>query len=124
MRKKDIKIRINEILWKKSLEKIESDFGRKYCKTDSMMIIMLLALYKRKSILRNSDNIYLAVQRSEQLDSSNYTFITIAVYDGLLELLQKLHPKYDPPIPITTKISESLRILSAAFFILLNSSLS
>ena len=108
MRKKDIKIRINEILWKKSLEKIESDFGRKYCKTDSMMIIMLLALYKRKSILRNSDNIYLAVQRSEQLDSSNYTFITIAVYDGLLELLQKLHPALPYSQLIESAIADSI----------------
>ena len=115
MRKKDIKIRINEILWKKSLEKIESDFGRKYCKTDSMMIIMLLALYKRKSILRNSDNIYLAVQRSEQLDSSNYTFITIAVYDGLLELLQKLHPALPYSQLIESAIADYL-VLPRSFY--------
>ena len=115
MRKKDIKIRINEIIWKKSLEKIESDFGRKYCKTDSMMIIMLLALYKRKSILRNSDNIYLAVQRSEQLDSSNYTFITIAVYDGLLELLQKLHPALPYSQLIESAIADYL-VLPRSFY--------
>ena len=35
-----------------------------------------------------------------------------------------LAPKYEPPIPITTKTSESVFILSLAFFILENSSLS
>ena len=45
MKKRDIKIQINEILWEKALEKIETDFGKKYCKTNSLLIIMLLALY-------------------------------------------------------------------------------
>ena len=39
MRKKDIKIQINEILWEMALEKIENEFGKKYCKTDSLLII-------------------------------------------------------------------------------------
>ena len=56
MKKKDIKIQINEILWKKALEKIESDFGEKYCKTDCILIIMLLALYKKMHKSHNTDN--------------------------------------------------------------------
>ena len=55
MRKNDIKIQINEILWEMALEKIENEFGKKYCKTDSLLIIMLLAVYKMKSKLRTTD---------------------------------------------------------------------
>jgi len=60
MIKKDIRIQISEILWKKAQEKIESDFGRKYCKTDGLMIIMLLKLYKSRNKHRSSNNLYLA----------------------------------------------------------------
>ena len=94
MRKKDIKIQINEILWEMALEKIENEFGKKYCKTDSLIIIMLLAFYKRKSKLRTTDNLYLAVNHPEQLSTSAYKSMTIAVYDGLLDMLQEKYPEY------------------------------
>lgn len=73
-------------------EKIESDFGKKYAKTDCLLIIMLLALYKRKSRLRKSDNLYLAVGQPDWLAPSTYKSMTIAVYGGLLDMLQERHP--------------------------------
>lgn len=82
MIRKDIKIQINTILWENAVKKIESDFGKKYAKTDCMLIIMLLALYKRKSKLRSKDNLYLAVNHPDQLAISTYKSMTIAVYDG------------------------------------------
>ena len=94
MRKKDIKIQINEILWEMALEKIENEFGKKYCKTDSLLIIMLLAVYKMKSKLRTTDNLYLAVNHPDQLAPSAYKSMTIAVYDGLLDMLQEQHPDF------------------------------
>lgn len=94
MIKKDIKIQINEILWKKALEKIESDFGKKYYKTDSLLIIMLLALYKKKNKLRTTNNLYLAINYPKQLAPSSYKSMTIAVYDGLLDRLQEQHPDF------------------------------
>ncbi|MFW5556297.1 MAG: hypothetical protein ACOCN3_15285 [Roseburia inulinivorans] len=94
MRKKDIKIQINEILWEMALEKIENEFGKKYCKTDSLLIIMLLAVYKMKSKLRTTDNLYLAVNHPDQLAPSAYKSMTIAVYDGLLDRLQEQHPAF------------------------------
>ena len=92
MVRKDIKIQINTILWEMAQRKIESDFGKKYTKTDSILIIMLLALYKKKNKLRNASNLYLATQHPDQLASSAYKTLTIAVYDGLLDMLQKQHP--------------------------------
>lgn len=94
MVKKDIKIQINEILWEKALEKIESDFGKKYCKTDCILIIMLLALYKKKNKLHSTNNLYLAVNHPDQLAPSAYKSMTIAVYDGLLDRLQEQHPDF------------------------------
>ena len=92
MKRKDIKIQINTILWQMAQKKIETDFRKKYTKTDCLLIIMLLALYKKKSKLRSADNLYLAVKHPDQLAPSTYITMTIAVYDGLLEMLQEQHP--------------------------------
>lgn len=89
MIKKDIKIRVNTILWEMALKKMESDFERKYSKTDSLLIIMLLALYKKKSKLRSADNMYRAVEHPDQIAPSAYRDMTIAVFDGLLDILQE-----------------------------------
>ena len=87
MVRKDIKIQINTILWENAVKKIETDFGKKYTKTDCMLIIMLLALYKKKNKLHSTDNLYLAVNHPDQLAPSAYKSMTIAVYDGLLDRL-------------------------------------
>ena len=94
MIRKDIKIKINTFLWEMARKKIESDFGKKYSQTDCILIIMLLALYKKKSNLRSTDNLYLAIQHPLQLQSSASKSMTIAVYDGLLDMLQELHPTF------------------------------
>lgn len=93
MRRKDIKIQINTILWEKAQKKIEINFGKKYAKTDCLLIIMLLALYKSKSRLRKSDNLYLAIGQPDWLAPSAYKTMTIAVYDGVLNMLQEQHPE-------------------------------
>lgn len=92
MVKKDIKIQINTILWENAVKKIETVLGKKYTKTDCMLIIVLLALYKKKSKLHKTDNLYLAVTHPDQLAPSGYKTTTIAVYDGLLEMLQEQYP--------------------------------
>ncbi len=92
MVKKDITIQINLVLWEAAQKKVEFDFGKKYTKTDCLLIIMLLALYKRKSKLRSADNLYLAVKQPDQLAPSAYKTMTIAVYDGLLTMLQEQYP--------------------------------
>ena len=94
MRKRDIKIQVNTILWEMVLKKIENEFGKKYCKTDCILIIMLLALYKKKNKLRKAENLYLAVNHPDQLAPSAYKSMTIAVYDGLLDMLQEQHPDF------------------------------
>lgn len=85
---------MREFLWEKRLEKIESDFGKKYTKTDCMLIIKLLALYKKKNKLHNTDNLYLAVNHPDQLTPSAYKSMMIAIYDGLLDMLQEQHPDF------------------------------
>lgn len=52
MVRKDIKIQINTILWENAVKKIETDFGKKYNKTDCMLIIIFLALYKKNTPLQ------------------------------------------------------------------------
>ena len=94
MVRKDIKIQINTILWENAVKKIETDFEKKYTKTDCMLIIMLLALYKKKNKLHSTDNLYLAVNHPDQLAPSAYKSMTIAVYDGLLDRLQEQHPAF------------------------------
>lgn len=59
-----------------------------------MLIIMLLALYKKKNKLHSTDNLYLAVNHPDQLAPSAYKSMTIAVYDGLLDMLQEQHPAF------------------------------
>ena len=115
MRKKDIKIQINEILWEMALEKIENEFGKKYCKTDSLLIIMLLAIYKMKSKLRTTDNLYLAVNHPDQLAPSTYKSMTIAVYDGLLDMLQEQHPDFTYSQIIEFAIADYL-VLPTSFY--------
>ena len=115
MVKKDIKIQINTILWEIALKKMESDFGKKYSKTDSLLIIMLLALYKRKSRLRTSDNLYLAVTHPDQLAPSAYKSMTIAVYSGLLDVLLEQHPKSTYPQLIEFAIAAYL-VLPMTFY--------
>lgn len=115
MQRKDIKIQINTILWEMAQEKIESDFGKRYVKTDCMLIFILLALYKRKSRLRTSDNLYLAINHPDQLAPSVYKTITIAVYDGLLEMLQEQHPKFTQSQLIESAITDYL-VLPMTFY--------
>ena len=115
MVKKDIKIQINEILWEKALEKIESDFGKKYCKTDCILIIMLLALYKKKNKLHSTNNLYLAVNHPDQLAPSAYKSMTIAVYDGLLDMLQEQHPDFTYSQIIEFAIADYL-VLPTSFY--------
>ena len=57
-------------------------------------------MYKRKSRLRTSDNLYQVLQHPNQLETSAYTVRTIAVYDGLLKMLHEQHPSktYSPLI--------------------------
>lgn len=92
MKRKDITIKINLVLWEMAQKKIEADFGKRHAQTDCLLIIMLQALYKRKSRLRTSDNLYLALEQPDQLAPSAYKTMTIAVYDGLLEMLQEQYP--------------------------------
>lgn len=60
MRKKDIKIKVNKNLWRKMKEKVESEFGEKFCDSDCLLIVLLLAVYKRKNKQRSHDNKYLS----------------------------------------------------------------
>ena len=115
MVKKDIKIQINTFLWELVQKKIESDFGKKYSKTDNLLIIMLLALYKRKSKLRSADNLYLAVKHPDQLAPSTYKSMTIAVYGGLLDMLQEQHPESTYTQLIESAIADYL-ILPMTFY--------
>ena len=115
MVRKDIKIQINTFLWELAQKKIESDFGKKYSKTDNLLIIMLLALYKRKSKLRSADNLYLAVKHPDQLAPSTYKSMTIAVYGGLLDMLQEQHPESTYTQLIESAIADYL-ILPMTFY--------
>ena len=115
MKRKDIKIQINTILWEMAQKKIEADFRKKYTKTDCLLIIMLLALYKRKSRLRTSDSLYLAIEQPDQLAPSAYKVLTIAVYDGLLDMLQELHPEFTYMMFITQCIDKAMIESSICF---------
>lgn len=115
MIKKDIKIKINIILWEMAIKKIESDFGKKYSQTDCMLIIMLLALYKKRSNLRTTDNLYLAIQHPNQLESSAYNSMTIDVYDRLLDMLQEIHPTFTYSKLIESSIADFL-VLPLTFY--------
>lgn len=115
MVRKDIKIRINTILWEMAQKKIESDFGKKYAQTDCLLIIMLLALYKRKSRFRTSDNLYLAIGQPDQLAPSAYKTMTIAVYNILLVMLQEQYPEFTYSQLIESTIADYL-VLPMTFY--------
>lgn len=89
MRKKDIKIKVNKNLWRKMKEKVESEFGEKFCDSDCLLIVLLLAVYKRKNKQRSHDNKYLSCESSTEFDDDNYFQKTISVYAELLDHLQK-----------------------------------
>lgn len=92
MRRTDVTLNINKILWEKALKKIETDFGKKYCQTDSALIIMLLALYKKKDKLRSEDNILLIVDSPDNFNKEYYKTQTICIYGELLDRLKEIHP--------------------------------
>ncbi len=54
-----------------------------YCDTDCLLIILLLALYKKKHSLRCKDNLYLLVDNLTDLAEENYIFKTISIYGKL-----------------------------------------
>lgn len=95
MRRTDIKVGINEKLWKKMKEKMKTDFGHSYCDTDSLLIVILLFLYKKKNPNRNTDNLYLVLDNPTELQEENYHLKTISVYKELLEYLRELNPDSD-----------------------------
>ena len=76
---------------------------------------MLLALYKKKSKLRTADNLYLAVKHPAQISPSAYKVLTIAVYDGLLDMLQELHPEFTYTQLIESTLADYL-VLSLTFY--------
>lgn len=115
MHKVGIRIKINKILWEKALKKVESDFCRKYSKTDSLLIVMLLGLYKSNDKVRSSDNLYLVIENPEQISPNAYVYMTIAVYDGLLDMLQMRHPFFTYSKLIETVIVDYL-LLTRDFY--------
>ena len=96
-------------------KKINADFGKNYAKTDCLLIIMLLALYKKNSKLRSADNLYLAVDCPDQLAPSAYKDMTITVYDGLLYMLQEQHPEFTYSQLIESAITDYL-VLPLTFY--------
>lgn len=115
MTKKDIHIRISSYLWKNALEKLKTGFGINCTKTDSILIIMLLALYKKKDKLRTPDNCYLAIQHPQQLAPSAYQQMTIAVYDGILAMLQEQYPTFTYSQLVETALADYL-VLPVSFY--------
>lgn len=115
MVKKDIHIRINSYLWKNALEKLKTDFGINCTKTDSILLIMLLALYKKKDKLRTPDNRYLAVHHPEQFAPFAYQEMTIAVYDGILAMLQEQYPAFTYSQLIESALADYL-VLPISFY--------
>lgn len=92
MVKKDISISVNKIMWENARNKIQKDFGRSFADTDTLLIIMMLSLYKPKSDLHSPDNLYLAVDHPSFLKSDNYISKTVSVYDIILTEMKKQHP--------------------------------
>ena len=74
-----------------------------------------MALYKRKCKLRTTDNLYLAVNHPDQLAPSAYKSMTIAVYDGLLDMLQGQHPDFTYNQLIESAIADYL-VLPITFY--------
>lgn len=93
MQKKDIKIKVNKKLWKQMKEKVKKDFNRSYCDTDCLLILILLALYKKKHSLRCEDSLYLLVDNLTDLAEENYIFKTISIYGKLMENLKDVYKK-------------------------------
>ncbi len=94
MQKKDIKIKVNKKLWKQMKEKVKKDFNRSYCDTDCLLIIISLALYKKKHSLRCEDSLYLLVDNLTDLAEENYIFKTISIYGKLMENLKDVYKKF------------------------------
>lgn len=93
--KKDIKIKVNKKLWKQMKEKVKKDFNRSYCDTDCLLILILLALYKKKHSLRCEDSLYLLVDNLTDLAEENYIFKTISIYGKLMENLKDVYEKFN-----------------------------
>ncbi|MEY8391775.1 DNA adenine methylase [Lachnospiraceae bacterium 45-W7] len=92
MHKRDFKLSINSHLWAKAQEKIQTDFGKKFCQTDCALIVLLLACYKRKNKPRSIKNICLVLDTPDEREPKNYTKKTLCLYVGLMEKLKVLHP--------------------------------
>lgn len=87
MKKKDVKLRINEILWEKALEKLKLMFGRSYCVADAVLILLLLAFYKLRQRSHFLDDIYIVADHPSDFDEENYIEKTISVYAELFKAL-------------------------------------
>ena len=94
MQKKDIKIKVNNKLWKQMKEKVKKDFNRSYCDTDCLLILILLSLYKKKHSFRYEDSLYLLVDNLTDLAEENYIFKTISIYGKLMENLKDVYKKF------------------------------
>ncbi|MDO5403404.1 MAG: hypothetical protein Q4F11_08185 [Eubacteriales bacterium] len=92
MRKKDIKIKVNRKLWRMMKDKVKNDFGRSYCNTDCLLIIVLPSLHKRKHTDRCADNLYLVLDNPADLSEDNYSLKTISIYGELLDYMKTQYP--------------------------------
>lgn len=92
MRRMDMKIKVNRKLWRLMKEKVKRDFGKSYCDTDCLLIIILLALYKRKHNDRCADNLYLVLDEPADLSEDSYHLKTISIYGELLDYMKAQYP--------------------------------
>lgn len=90
MRKKDIKIKINVVLWEKVKEKIVSDFGKAINEVDTLLIISLLYLYK--PLKYKPENLLLVAKKPSDIYEENYKSKTISIFTNIMDKLKEHCP--------------------------------
>lgn len=86
MKKKDIKIKINTVLWEKVKKKLLLDFGKEFNDADTLRIISLLYLYKRKNKQRQESNYDIV---SPDPTKEIYETKTIEVYADVMDKVKE-----------------------------------
>lgn len=87
MKRKDIKIKINVVLWGKVKEKIIQDFGKGFNEVDTLLIISVLYLYK--PLKYKPEYLLLVAENPADLHEENYKSKTISVFTDIMDKLKE-----------------------------------
>lgn len=118
MKKKQVTLKINMVLWNRLKKQVSIAFGEKYAKknTDLLLIALLLYLCKAKNAQREADNVYLLEDiTSDDSAEENYKIIKIKIYTDLMKKLKETCDKCTNSEAVKIAIANALYFFQANF---------